>query len=127
MSFSANPDAEYFWKRIQGGHIVFSRCHGDECGAPQFPSKPRCDVCGSDRLEIRQAEGTGTIFSITVVHRPPSDALRKHAPYGIALVDLDEGFRIMAHADPDLAIGARVRVTFVRFGDRIVPRFEAIA
>ncbi len=125
MSFSANPHAEHFWQRVQGGHIVFSRCHGDNCGAPQFPSKPTCDVCGSDRMETRQANGTGTIFSITVVHRPPSDALRKHAPYGIALVDLDEGFRMMAHADPELAIGARVRVGFVEFGDRMVPRFVA--
>ena len=27
------------------------------------------------------------------MHRPPSDALRQYAPYGIALVDLDEGIQ----------------------------------
>lgn len=125
MSFSANPHAQAFWQHAQEGRIIFSRCCADHCGAPQFPPKPRCDVCDSDRLEMRQATGTGTIFSITVVHRPPSDALRKYAPYGIALVDLDEGFRMMAHADPDLPIGARVRASFAPFGDRTVPRFVA--
>lgn len=125
MSFSANPHAQAFWQHAQEGRIIFSRCCADHCGAPQFPPKPRCDVCDSDRLEMRQAAGTGTVFSITVVHRPPSDALRKYAPYGIALVDLDEGFRMMAHADPDLAIGARVRASFAPFGDRTVPRFVA--
>ncbi|MBX3499529.1 MAG: OB-fold domain-containing protein [Alphaproteobacteria bacterium] len=123
MSVSADPHARAFWQQVQEGRIAYSRCCADHCGAPQFPPKARCDVCDGDRLEMRLAAGTGTIFSITVVHRPPSDALRKHAPYGIALVDLDEGFRMMAHADSDLAIGARVRVGFVLFGDRVVPRF----
>jgi uncharacterized OB-fold protein len=125
MRFSTNPHAEAFWQHVQDGHIIYSRCCADHCGAPQFPPRPRCDVCDGDRLEMRQAAGTGTIFSISVVHRPPSDALRQYAPYGIALVDLDEGFRMMAHADLGLAIGARVRVSFVPFGDRAVPRFVA--
>ena len=43
------------------------------------------------------------------------------------LIDLDEGVRMMAHADPALAIGARVRATAVPFGDRTVPRFVAAA
>jgi uncharacterized OB-fold protein len=76
---------------------------------------------------MRRAAGTGTVFSITVVHRPPSAALQPFAPYGIALVDLDEGVRMMAHADPALAIGARVRATFVPFAGRTVPRFVAAA
>jgi uncharacterized OB-fold protein len=125
MSFSANSHAETFWRQVQESRITFARCRNDQCGAPQFPPKPRCDVCDGDRLETRQATGTGTIFSITVVHRPPSDALRQYAPYGIALIDLDEGFRMMAHADPELTIGARVRASFATFGDRAVPRFVA--
>lgn len=123
---SADPYAEAFWQHAQDGHILYSRCCAEHCGAAQFPPKSRCDACDSDRLEMRQAAGSGTIFSLTVVHRPPSDALRQYAPYGIALVDLDEGFRMMAHADPTLAIGARVRATFVAFGDRKVPRFVAV-
>lgn len=117
---SGDPNARDFWQHVQDGHIIYARC-----GKAQFPPKARCDACDGERLEMRQAAGTGTIFSITVVHRPPSDALRQYAPYGIALVDLDEGFRMMAHADPDLAIGARVRAAFVPFGDRQVARFVA--
>jgi uncharacterized OB-fold protein len=125
MSFSTNPHAQAFWQHVQEGQIIYSRCCADHCGAPHFPPKARCDACDSDRLEMRQAAGTGTIFSITVVHRPPSDALRQYAPYGIALVDLDEGFRMMAQADPDLAIGSRVHASYVQFGGRVVPRFVA--
>jgi uncharacterized OB-fold protein len=49
-------------------------------------------------------------------------------PYAIALVDLDEGFRMMANVlgpDPEsLAIGDRVRVVFETRGDLALPQFE---
>jgi uncharacterized OB-fold protein len=48
-------------------------------------------------------------------------------PYAIALVDLAEGFRMMANVvgtDPTrLAIGDRVRVVFEARGDVTLPQF----
>ncbi len=122
---SADPIARDWWAGIAEGRIGYEAC-GD-CGAAQFYPRGRCTACGSAKVAMRTAAGTGTIFSITVVHRPPSAALQPFAPYAIALVDLDEGVRMMAHADPSLAIGARVRATIAPFGDRAVPRFVAAA
>lgn len=122
-TLSADPLARSWWAGIAEGRIGYEHCA--DCGAAQFYPRGRCTACGSVRMEMRQAAGTGTVFSITTVHRPPSPALQAFAPYAIALVDLDEGVRMMAHADPALAIGARVRVTFAAFGDRTVPRFVA--
>jgi uncharacterized OB-fold protein len=119
---STDPIARRWWADIAGGRIGFERCA--DCGAAQFYPRGHC-TCGSRRVETQYAAGTGTIFSITVVHRPPSPALQPFAPYAIALVDLDEGVRLMAHADPTLAIGARVRAGFASFGGRVVPRFAA--
>ena len=49
-------------------------------------------------------------------------------PYAIALVDLDEGFRMMANVlgpDPEsLAISDRARVVFETRGDLALPQFE---
>ena len=42
----------------------------------------------------------------------------------IALVDLDEGLRLMAHAAPGLVIGDRVRAGFIEHGGHCLPRFE---
>jgi len=57
------------------------------------------------------------------VHRAPSDDFKALAPYRIVLVDLEEGVRVMGHADPGLAIGDRVRCTVRRIAGRPLPHF----
>jgi uncharacterized OB-fold protein len=56
--------------------------------------------------------GRGTVYAVTVVHRPPQAAFAAIAPYAYALVDLDEGIRvitIITGCPPDqVAVGMRV-------------------
>lgn len=63
---------------------------------------------GTDTLEWRVSAGLGTVHATTVVHT------RGQAPHNVALIDLDEGFRMMSRVegiDPmQVAIGMRVRV-----------------
>jgi uncharacterized protein len=47
-------------------------------------------------------------------------------PYNIVLVDTDEGFRMMAHGDKDLAVGDQVKARFARFAGRLIPYFEKV-
>jgi uncharacterized OB-fold protein len=58
-------------------------------------------------LEWRESAGKGTVYSATTI-RP-----RDGEPRGVALIDLDEGFRMMSRviAD-DVRIGMRVQVGF---------------
>ena len=51
---------------------------------------------------------------------------RAHVPYNIVLVDADEGFRMMAHGENDLAIGDKVTASYRPFAGRLVPYFEKI-
>ena len=71
-----------------------------------------------DGLEWRTSAGLGTVYATTVLRR------RDEAPANLALVDLDEGFRMMSRVEglaPEaVAIGLRVRVRF----DDGVPIFE---
>ena len=66
-----------------------------------------CPYTGSDRLEWRLSKGLGTVYATTVTH--PRDG----APYNVALIDLDEGFRLMSRVEeiaPEaVKIGMRVR------------------
>jgi len=68
-------------------------------------------------LEWRASAGLGTVYATTVLHR------RDEPAANLALVDLDEGFRMMSRvegfAPEDVAIGMRVRVRF----DHGVPVF----
>jgi uncharacterized protein len=66
-----------------------------------------CPHTGSDRLEWRVSAGLGTVYATTVTHP------REGAPYNVALIDVDEGFRLMSRVEevmPEaVAIGMRVK------------------
>jgi uncharacterized protein len=58
-------------------------------------------------LEWRESAGAGTVYSATTIHP------RGAEPRGIALVDLDEGFRMMSRVRAgEVRIGMRVQVAF---------------
>ena len=67
-----------------------------------------------------------TVASATEVTRAPSKDLQAYAPYTLLLVDLDEGCRVMAHGDPGLTIGARVKAGFKEFCGVLGPVFAAV-
>ena len=113
--------AAHFWSGCAAGELRYQRCGA--CAALQAYPRAFCLRCGATALEWRAAEGTGTVYALTRVERAPSDEFRALAPYVIALVDLDEGYRMMAHGAPALAIGERVRVDFFEHGGRHLPRF----
>lgn len=110
----------------QGGEgIAYQACRG--CGAVWYFRRGFCPQCGRGELDDRQAAGTGTVYAATLVTRAPSEEMRAYAPYLIVLVDADEGFRLMAHGEPGLHIGARVQARFVTMAGRLLPRFEKAA
>lgn len=80
------------------------------CGRHTAFRQKHCAHCGSESLKTMPAEGTGRVWSITVVHRGPTKEATRDGPYGIALVDLAEGVRVMTRADVDLTIGMPVRI-----------------
>jgi uncharacterized protein len=78
-----------------------------EANRAVFYPRVLCPYTGSDRLEWRLSAGLGTVYATTVTHP------REGAPYNVALVDMDEGFRLMSRVE-DLApeavkIGMRVK------------------
>ena len=114
-------DTKTFWDSCAKGQLVYQSCQ--KCGRAQFPPRGLCATCGSDRIVWKKSAGRGTIHSFTVVHRPPTEAFKADVPYVIALVDLDEQFRMMMNVretDPhSVAIGQRIEVTFEKVDDGI--------
>jgi len=76
-------------------------------GRAVFYPRLLCPSTGSDQLEWRVSKGLGTVYSTTVVHPPEG------APYTVALVDCDEGFRLMSRVEgitpEQVRIGMRVQ------------------
>lgn len=108
---------------------LFQRCL--HCRAAWFAPRTLCPACGGDAIAHAPLAGPGQVAAATVVRRAPSIELRHLAPYGVVLVDMAEGFRIMAHvpltADAPPEIGTRVEVTLHLFAGAWVPLAQPLA
>ena len=102
--------------------LRFQRCTA--CGTAQTLARYACAHCGSESLAWETARGTATLHAVTVVSRAPSDAFRALAPYTLVIAQLDEGPRLMAHADPGVRIGERVAAGFFAHEGRTLVRFS---
>ncbi|MGE0305819.1 MAG: Zn-ribbon domain-containing OB-fold protein [Acidimicrobiia bacterium] len=114
-----------FWEAASHGRLVCCGC--DACGSRFFNPEPICPACGSDGWSWVESPGVGVVYSYTIVHRSPIPELE--APYVLAIVDLDDGWTMLTQVlgDPDdMAIGARVRVSFTPVagaGSSLIPTF----
>lgn len=115
-----------WFEAAAAGRLVIQQCA--VCRAAVFFPRSVCPVCHDDALEWADAAGTGTVYSYTVLHRAGKPGWEADVPYLVALIELDEGPRLMGNLldiDPDeVYVGMPVRVTFERRDDTLtVPQW----
>ena len=114
-----SPDTKFFWDGMSARELRIQHCGG--CGALRHPPGPMCPRCGSAEPGYVRAAGTGTVFSYVVHHHPPVPG--KQLPLVIALVELDEGVRLLAEmpgvAPDQVRIGMPVRIDYLRIDDEL--------
>lgn len=113
-----------FWDATRRGELRMPFCDG--CGSWFFTPEARCPRCLAAGWRYRGVAGTGTVYSVTVVHRAPGPGF--DVPFALAIVELDEGVSLLSHvvgvAPEDVRIGQRVRVRLRPLTERItVPEF----
>lgn len=86
-----------FWAAVAEGRLELQRC--GRCGGYRFFPGPVCPVCLEPGGEWTPVSGRGRLYSFTVVHRAPGPTFAAEVPYMIALVDLEEGPRLMARLE----------------------------
>ena len=88
------------------GQLAYQVCTDDNTAV--FYPRAVAPKTGSANLEWRVSKGLGTVYSTTVVH-----AAKDQPPHNVALIDIDEGFRMMSRVegiDPmQVKIGMRVK------------------
>jgi len=126
---TANADSLPYWNAARERRLVIRQCAA--CGARHFMPRHLCPECWSDRLEWIDSTGRGVVHSFTVIRRASAPAFAAQAPYVLALIELDEGPRMVANilGEDALAvkIGDRVAVTFEDRGDgALMPQFQRV-
>ena len=121
------PETAPYWAAATAGRLSIQRCL--TCGRHYFYPRSFCPRCQSAEVEWTDVSGRGRLISYVINYRPmpPADG---DVPQVIALVELEEGVRMMTNivgspAEPEsLPLDAPVSVAFEPRGDLKVPVFR---
>jgi uncharacterized OB-fold protein len=124
------PDAVSapYWEAAAEGRLLFQQC--TVCGNRQFYPRAMCTACAG-AVEWLESSGRGTVHTFTVIRQNWSEPFKSQLPYVVAMVDLDEGVRMMAgltDCEPDdVRIGMAVEAYTVEVEDGLgIPFFRPV-
>jgi uncharacterized OB-fold protein len=113
--------SEFDLAKASPNTIFMDYCQKDQLAFQRSPSGqaifyPRIlEPKTGAELSWELSKGLGTVYSTTVVYS------RDEKPYNVALIDIDEGYRMMSRVegiDPEhIRIGMRVQVQMMVFDD----------
>ena len=109
------PEHKRYWEAASEGKLLIKQC--SSCDEYHYYPREHCPLCKSDKTVWKEAKGTGSIYTYSV--------MRKGVPYAIAFVTLDEGPQMMTNIVDcnldDIHINQRVKVIFKQSGDENNP------
>ena len=120
------PETMHFWEGTRASELRLQRC--DSCKQAYFPPRPFCPHCAAREVSVFKASGKGRLYSYVIHHRPVPGFT---PPYAIAVVELDEGPRMMSNIvecpqTPEaLILDMPLEVAFEKIDDEItLPLFR---
>jgi uncharacterized protein len=125
----ADEETAPYWQGAREGRLRVKRCR--PCDRPFFYPRTYCPSCGSSDTDWVDVSGRGTIYSYTVIAHHDVAPFKDWLPYVVALVELDEGPRLVTNiigcAPNEVTVGRRVEVVFDRVDESVtLPKFKPI-
>jgi len=111
------PETQAYWDACREHRLTLQRCLDCEGKPAYFYPRPFCPTCLSTNVELFAASGRAALHTYVIAHRgaPGFDG---RVPYVIAIVELEEGPRMMANlveVEPvpeQLPVGLALEVTW---------------
>jgi uncharacterized OB-fold protein len=123
------PEARPYWDGLKEGKLMLPRCAA--CGHAFFYPRVVCPECQSRNITWIQATGKGRLHSFGIAHQSFNKAYKVAPPYVLAMVELEEGPRLLSNlidvkADPAVVkCDMAVEVVFHKLSDDVtVPLFR---
>jgi len=123
------PEAMPYWDGLKENKLMLPKC-GD-CNQAFFYPRIACPNCHSRNIGWIQASGKGKLYSFEIAHRALNPKFKIEPPYILAMIELEEGPRMMSNliniaADPAvLKCDMPVEVVFEKQTDDVtLPLFQ---
>ncbi|ASP23480.1 DNA-binding protein (plasmid) [Antarctobacter heliothermus] len=128
----SDPVTAPFWDSLRRKAVEVQCC--EDCNQFLFYPRAHCPACGSRALTWKPVSGRGTIYTMTIVEKTGNRNFKQDCPYVVALVELEEGCRMMSNiidvtpAPQDVRIGMPVEIVYDAVTDDVtLPKFRPVA
>lgn len=121
------PETQPYWDAANRRELAIQRC--TSCGKAFFYPRSACPVCYSKQVEWFVASGRARLHTYLISHRP-APGFAEQVPYAIAVVELEEGPRMMTNVvgvdntPENLVLDMDLEVDFEPRGAQLVPVFR---
>ncbi len=117
-----------YWEGARRHELLVRKCGC--CGQHHFYPRDFCPSCFSFDVGWTRASGRGIVYSFTICHRP-APGFEKDVPYNLALIELDEGVRMMSSIVGcplhEIHVGMAVEVVFDDVTSQVtLPKFRPV-
>lgn len=121
-----SPESRPFWDGCHRHELLVQRCA--RCRSYWFPPSQICPHCLEENWEWAKASGKGKVYSFVIYHRPYHPGFLNEVPYCVALVELEEGPRMITNIVgeiKDIKCEAPVEVLFENVTNEVtLPKFR---
>jgi hypothetical protein len=90
-----SPESSPYWEAAKHHRLEIQRCNA--CGKFWFPPSASCPHCLAADFAWTAVSGKGKVYSFVVFHRVYHPSYEGEVPYAVALVELDEGPRMLTN------------------------------
>lgn len=103
-----------YWEAAHRHELRLPKC--DDCGTLRIQFERWCPRCGSEKSTWARLSGRGSVWSHCTFHRKYFPEFEADLPYGVALVQLEEGPKLITNLvgvkHDEVRIGMPVEVFF---------------
>ncbi len=89
------PESVPYWEAARQHRLELPRCNA--CRKFWFPPSQSCPHCLAAEFTFKPVSGRGKVYSFVTFHRVYHPAFANEVPYVVALVELEEGPRLLTN------------------------------
>lgn len=114
-----DPVTKPYWDSVKAHAMQLQKC--SDCGKFVFYPRAVCPHCFSRDLKWTPVSGKGKIYGFTISHQKVIQSFASEVPYVIALVELEEGARMMTNL-----VGVEPDSTQIKVGMDVIVQYDDV-